>query len=279
MKATLFLLMLLCSTALSQERGWFIVEQARLGWLTDSLAFDTGRLDTVWRDTLMQEKNPRYVPPEKPIEPPKEEPIGDIKPGDEKPPVEPVEPEFIYVSHRVQRIVPRMAGGYATAGVKVIDTLHTLYCIMVYTSKERMAKLEADAQTIPFEKPLDDKDTVTTYKWVYSSHLETVTYKDTVQVGKFTGSVKDTVVTKTYDLRVRDSVQVPVYTVTATAKTQSKGTVDTKKAAAITSLLTASAVKEAKPITTWETLRDEAIKMMSMKRADINGTEVSRRDE
>ena len=277
MKKLLLVLVLMAVQAQSQERIWMTMPIERLQSLSDSLAFDTGKLDTVWRDTLVQEKNPRWVKPEKPVDP--KEPAGDVGVGDEKP-IEQDEPEFITVSQRVQRIVPRMAGGYTVSNVTVVDTLHTVVTAMIYTGKEKVAQLMADKSIVLLERVADKLDTVTTYIWKYIGHLDTLSRLDTLHL-KF--PVRDTIVTRTYIERVRDSVKVPIYTVTRVPTVVEKGSVPVKEQTDTKATLANWGIKtpimDAKPWATYDDKKASTMTILKVQRKDLDGSEVTRRDQ
>jgi hypothetical protein len=214
---TLLILCLFASTTFSQERGWFIVPSQRLAQTLDSLTFNTALTDTVIRDDGKVVVDPK-------IDPLKPKGKGDIINVDNPTPI------------------LRLAGGYAIAGEKKLDGT-ILYAVMVYTSKARLAKLDADTTIFSFQKPQKEKVDLT-------AELDAKAKTD----GKAVDPKTLAIITKAGAIEAAKQTQVQSFW----TRVGVKGTI-------------------VKP-RTWEEAQSEALKMMGMKPSDLDGTEVSRRD-
>jgi len=238
--------MLLASTALA-ERGWYIMPLDSVSGSGQRLSWTTNKMDTVLReyDTTM------------------------------------TGPDGPYTSRLTRtEIVPRVVGGYALHTVYTVDTLHTLALVMAYGKDLVMAQMDADTTILAIDKMEDEIDTTVTYRWDRFRRLDTLTRQDTLHLRQ---PRRDSIVTRTYTDRVRDSVQVTVYKYTATARTERKGALTTAQQEQIKRLWRRWGFKNAKINNQawglWSEVRASARQMIDVKKSEMAGTEVSRRED
>lgn len=108
----LLILILLCAPLVRADRNWFIIPDSKMDTVKQSIPFQTSIYDTVWRDSSWTVKG--------------------------------AQGQDSTASNHKLKVVRRVAGGYVVAGSYKVDTLHTLYAVMIYTSHARMTIMAAD---------------------------------------------------------------------------------------------------------------------------------------
>jgi hypothetical protein len=243
---TLAFLILIAATA-NAGRGWYVMPLDSVGRLQEKLTWTTNRMDTVLRDydTTM------------------------------------AGPDGPYKKQLTRtEIVPRVVGGYAIHTTYTVDTLHTLALVMAYSKDLVMGQMDADTTILAIDKMEDEIDTTITYRWDHFRRLDTLTRQDTLHLRQ---PKRDSVVTVTYTDRIPDSTRVTVYKYTAVARTERKGVVTAAQQEQIKRLWRRWGFKNAKINNqawgVWSDVRASARQMIDVKKSDMAGTEVSRREE
>ena len=114
------LIILLCLAPYAKaDRNWFIIPGSKMDTVKNNIQFQTSIYDTVWRDSSWAVKNARGQ-------------------------------DSTATNHKL-KVVRRTAGGYVVAGSYKVDTLHTLYVVMIYTSHARMQILQADTTLLTYQ--------------------------------------------------------------------------------------------------------------------------------
>lgn len=122
MRKTLTFTLLLASFSLVRaDRNWFIVPGSRIDSAKSALTYTIVKIDTVWRDSSWTAKKAN---------------------GQDS-----------VVKAIRQKSIQRVVGGYAVAGLLQVDTLHSLYCIQLYTNAIQMNKLANDTTLFMWEAP------------------------------------------------------------------------------------------------------------------------------